>query len=65
MIEVSFYREDLMAARRSTRLDWLENQTNRENLVCPNRDFETACILRRNRLLIPFERIRGDDLAYR
>ena len=43
----------------------LENQTNREDLVYPNRHLKSVYILRHNRLLIPFDCIRGDDLAYR
>jgi hypothetical protein len=33
--------------------------------VCPNRDFESVFILLHNRILIPFDSILGDDLAYR
>jgi hypothetical protein len=33
--------------------------------VCPDRDFEGVYILRHNWLLIAFDCIRGNDLAYR
>ena len=33
--------------------------------MCPNRDFEGVYILRHNWLLIAFDCIRGNDLAYR
>ena len=52
--------------RRQTRsMLGLQNQTNREDLVCPNRHFKSVHILRHNRLLISFDCIRVNDLAYR
>ena len=50
---------------RGTHLIALKNQTNRDNLVRPDRDFECVCILKHNRLLIPFDRIRRNDFAHR
>jgi hypothetical protein len=55
----------LRSIEPATRLHWLENQTNRQNLVCPNRDFESVGILRLNWFLIPFDCVGGDEFAYR
>jgi hypothetical protein len=46
-------------------LNWLETQTNREDLVCPNWDFESVYILRNNRLVVSFDCICGDYVHYR